>query len=142
MPLEVLIQLSLGYDWRRFDDSLPQVVVLPKQLFLFDCRISHQDIISLIMSIVTLVDMLLSFGEFGSTDFAIDADISGADLLEDLEMLYVASVAGPLLLITHIEIEYNQMEVLQKQLIKDNHTNAYRNYNDHDQSDKVIHRKS
>lgn len=52
--------------------------------------------------------------ESGSAGFAVDANIPRTDLLEDLEMLYVASIAGPLLLIAHIEIEYNQNGSPQK----------------------------
>lgn len=114
MPLEVLIQLSLGYDWRSLDDSLPEVVILPKKLFLLDCWASDQNTLCLIMPIITFIAISLSLKQPRSAGFAIDADIPRTNLLKHLEMLYVASVAGPLLLIAHIEIEYNQMEVFKK----------------------------
>lgn len=62
------------------------------------------------LPILTIIVVSLSLVEPWSAGFAIDAYIPRADLLEDLEMLNVPSVAGPLLLIAHLEIEYNQME--------------------------------
>lgn len=73
------------------------------------------------MSILIIIVVSLSFVEPWSTGLAIDTYIPRTDLLEDLKMLNVASVASPLLLIAHIEIEYNQMEVI-KIIPMGNHT--------------------